>query len=540
MIRPLLWLYFVCILMPFAMAQRPSVTKLIEKKTSWDQSGSVLNISGVELYGQLEIPTFYSNRKFKRAWRDIHNVNDLVQCIEMSVDEGLDPRDYHYDRIMYLMGKKLSLGLNNEEKADLDILLTDAMILYMAHLMGGKLEQSELRSAWDVEKNARPSNVDSLLTVTLHNNMVKEVLEQSKPTHYLYEHMKSHLKRLRSEALKGAWPHVSAGKALKPGISDSRVLEVRAYLLRTGDLVKADDTGGEFFDQNLRYAVQRFQRRHGLEENGNVGLETLEQMQVSIDDRIETLRVNLERLRWIFHYPDRDFLVVNIAGFELKRFTDREEVFRSRVIVGEFHRKTPVFKGLMKYVVVNPTWILPYSISTGETLPMLQKDPNYLFEQHMEVSDSSGVHIDPSTLDWSKYSSSHFPFIIRQKPGPWNALGEVKFMFPNKYRVYLHDTPSRGLFDRSQRAFSHGCIRTEDVWPLFISLMDDPENWNQEKIDEMLESGETVTIHLPKPVPIYIIYLTATVDEDDRLYFLKDVYKRDPAISELLNVPRDP
>ncbi len=256
-----------------------------------------------------------------------------------------------------------------------------------------------------------------------------------------------------------------------------------------------------------------------------------------IEKRIETIKINLERLRWIFHNPDEDFLIVNIAGFNVRRYTNRKQVFESRVIVGKYHHESPVFKGEMKYIVMNPTWTLPYSIATNETLPKLKKDPGYLADKHMEVMDGSGKVLNPSSIDWNQYSRGNFPFIIRQKPGPWNALGEVKFMFPNKYSVYLHDTPSRGLFERQDRAFSHGCIRTEDKWGLLMSLMDDPEVWNMDKINEILKSGETTTIQLPEPINIYLIYLTAVADRENNLYFFKDVYKRDDAVGKELAKP---
>lgn len=358
-----------------------------------------------------------------------------------------------------------------------------------------------------------------------------------KPAHYMYTLMKLHLKKLRDEAEEGGWPEVSGGETLKRDMDDPRILEIREYLTATGDL-KATATDQEsVFDEELEVAVKKFQTRHGLTADGAIGKGTIEQIQVPIEKRIEQLKLNLERLRWIFHHPDEDFLIVNIAGFHVRRITNREEVFNSRVIVGKYHHESPVFKGVMEYIVVNPTWTLPYSIATNETLPKLKKDPGYLAAKHMEVMDRGGKILDPSVIDWSQYSRGNFPFIIRQKAGPWNALGEVKFMFPNKYSVYLHDTPARSLFDRQDRAFSHGCIRTEDKWGLLMSLMDDPETWNMDKVNEILKSGETTTIKLPKPVNIYLVYLTAVADRENNLYFFKDVYKRDDAVARELEKP---
>lgn len=518
-------------------AQDLSVEEILEDKILAKETQGTVIVEGIELFSQVELPKFYTNREFELAWTSYKNRRDLIESLESSYDEGLSPEDYHLDRIRKLMAKSDKAKLSKTETADLDLLMTDALILYASHLLEGKLEQSEIRKNWDVERNAGPSNPDSLLTITLHNQNIKQVFEDFKPHHYMYDLMKFHLKRLRKESAQGGWPWVSDGEVLKPGDTAGRVAEIRKYLIAVGDLKESLVENKNIFDKDLEQGVKKFQWRHKLTQDGVIGKGTVEQMQVPVEDRIDMLLLNLERTRWIFHQPDEDFLLVNIAGFHVKRFTNRKEVFNSRAIVGKYHKESPIFKGVMEYIVINPTWILPYSIATHETLPNLKKDPGYLEEKHMEVMDNKGKLLNPSSIDWNQYTSGNFPFIIRQKAGPWNALGEVKFIFPNKYAVYLHDTPSRGLYNQQDRAFSHGCIRTEDKWGLLMSLMNDPEVWNMEKINEILESGETTKIYLPKPINIYLIYLTAAVDEDNNLMFMKDVYKRDDAVLKALKAP---
>ena len=518
-------------------AQDLSTEGILEGKIRAEKSQGAVVVEGIELFSQVELPKFYTNREFELAWTSRKNRRDLIESLESSYDEGLSPEDYHLERIRKLMVKSDKAKLTKTETADLDLLMTDALILYASHLLEGKLEQSEIRKNWDVERNAGPANPDSLLTITLHNQNIKQVLEDFKPHHYMYDLIKFHLKRLRKESAQGGWPKVSVGEVLKPGDTAARVSEIRKYLIATGDLKEVPVENKDIFDKDLEEGVKKFQWRHKLNQDGVIGKGTIEQMQVPVEDRIDMLLINLERTRWIFHQPDEDFLLVNIAGFYVKRYTNRKEVFHSRAIVGKYLKESPIFKGVMEYIVMNPTWILPYSIATHETLPNLKKDPGYLAAEHMEVMDSKGKILNPSTIDWKKYSSGNFPFIIRQKAGPWNALGEVKFIFPNKYAVYLHDTPSRGLYNEQDRAFSHGCIRTEDKWGLLMSLMNEPEVWNMEKINEILESGETTKINLPKPINIYLIYLTAAVDEDNNLMFMKDVYKRDDAVLKALKAP---
>ena len=518
-------------------AQELSIEEIFEQKIQGEASQNGISVDGVELFSQVELPKFYTYRGFELSWRDEINKNDLIESLESSFDEGLDPADYHLEKIKELIGKSKKNKLSNDELVDLDLLLSDALILYGSNLLEGKLEQSALRKNWDVEKNEKPEHIDSLLTVTLYNHSVKQALENLKPNNFMYQLMKSHLKRLREEAKDGGWPEVSEGATLKPGDSSARIVEVRKYLIAVGDLKKEKVADENVYDEDLELAVKRFQLRHKLTDDAAIGKGTIGQMNIPIEERINTVLVNLERMRWIFHQPDEDFLMVNIAGFRVKRFTNREEVFDSRVIVGKYNHKTPVFKGVMKYIVMNPTWTLPYSIATHETLPKLKKDPGYLAAKHMEVLDRNGTILNPANIDWNQYSAGNFPFQIRQKAGPWNALGEVKFIFPNKYSVYLHDTPSRGLFDRQDRAFSHGCIRTEEKWGLLMSLMDDPDVWNMDKINEILKSGKTTNIPLPKPVNIYLIYLTAAVDHQNNLLFNRDIYKRDSEILQALEKP---
>jgi L,D-transpeptidase YcbB len=529
-------IFFILFKLPL-FAQDTTVEELIMKKVSNEGTNNEAFASNIVLFSQIELPKFYNNRNFEIAWSDKKNRNDLLASIQSAYGEGLNPKDYHLEKITNLLNKSKYEKLNKMDIADLDLLMTDALILYASHLISGKVEQSKLRSEWDIELNQRPKHIDSLLTSTLHNKNVKVALESLKPKHYLYKLMKFNLKEYRELAKKGGWPKISEGETLKKEMIDDRILEIRKYLLITKDLKVNNVENESLFDEELETAVKKFQTRHNLTDDGVIGKGTIEQMNVSIEDRIDMIKINLERMRWVFHEPDDDFLLVNIAGFYVKRFTIKVETFNSRVIVGKYNKESPIFKGVMTYIVLNPTWTLPYSIATHETLPKLKKDPGYLSAKHMEIMDRNGKILNPDNIDFNQYSSGNFPFIIRQKAGSWNALGQVKFMFPNKYAVYLHDTPSRGLFNQQDRAFSHGCIRTERKWELLMSLMDDPDVWNMDRINEILKSGETTTIKLPKPVNIYIMYWTSRVDTENNLYFMKDVYKRDPAVLKALNIP---
>jgi murein L,D-transpeptidase YcbB/YkuD len=252
-------------------------------------------------------------------------------------------------------------------------------------------------------------------------------------------------------------------------------------------MIESADT--ETFDDQLEKAVMRFQRRHHLAADGAVDKQTLEDLNVPVEKRIDQIRINLERLRWVLHAINGKFVIADIAGFKVFVYKDNEIIWTSRVQVGRPYRQTPVFKATITYMELNPTWTVPPGILAKDILPAVKNDPGYLKERNISVIDRSGKEINQDTIDWSKYSGRNFPYQLRQDPGPNNAMGLIKIMFPNKHLVFIHDTPSRSLFDRTDRTFSSGCIRTEKPFELAEILLDNPAKWNQESFKRIIDSG---------------------------------------------------
>ncbi|MCF6170645.1 MAG: L,D-transpeptidase family protein [Bacteroidales bacterium] len=536
-LRRLTFFILINILFFFALqAQENGVQQLIKQRVEKGLDNKSVAAAGIVLFSQNELPVFYTNRESAPAWVQQRNMDELLTSLEHAYDEGLNPNDYHLKDLRKLLQLKEQNKLSVEAAADLDMLLTDALLLYASHLVLGKVDQSKIRPGWDIPLNSLPQNVDSLLAAALESSSIQRELEKLKPQNFMYVHMKKGLERLREISENGGFPAVPEGEVLKKGMVGERIVALRKYLSITGDLSSTDFLS-DSLDEGLEAAVKQFQFRHNLNQDGVIGKETLAQMNVPVEQRINTLRLNLERARWVMHQLQPDFLVVNIAGFNIRRLTNEEVVFYSRVIVGKNHHESPIFKSKLTYFVINPTWTLPYSIATKETLPKLKKNPAYLAEKNMEIMNRDGKILDPSTIDFSQYSRSNFPFTVRQKAGPHNALGQVKFMFPNHYAVYLHDTPARSLFEREARAFSHGCIRLDKKWDLLMNLTGEPDVWNMEKINAVLKSGETTTVKLKNPIDIIILYWTAGADKQDRLYFNKDVYDRDMAVLKALDTP---
>jgi murein L,D-transpeptidase YcbB/YkuD len=292
---------------------------------------------------------------------------------------------------------------------------------------------------------------------------------------------------------------------------------------------------GTLFNKAVEIAVLAFQRSRRLSSDGRVGKQTLAALNIGPKQRIETLRVNLERARWLRDIGlDDKFIAVNIAGFRVYLFENGKISWQTRAVVGKTYHKTPLFTAKMKYLVLNPTWTPTPNILRNETVPKARKDPGYLDSKNYAVFDKSGNRVDPRKADWSNYRQ----YRIVQQPGPGNALGRVKFIFPNKHFVYLHDTPSRNLFGEKSRAFSHGCIRTENPLELARRLLADQNKWTPEAIERVLKTGRTATVHLRKPMPVFLLYWTANpLREGAEIEYLPDVYGRDGAILKALDRP---
>jgi murein L,D-transpeptidase YcbB/YkuD len=354
------------------------------------------------------------------------------------------------------------------------------------------------------------------------------------PRVFLYERFKAALAEYRALEAAGGWPTVPTGPTLRLGMTDERVAVLAARLAVTNDLTSEDaGAAGTFYDETIAAGVRRFQARHGLAADGAVGPATLAALRVPVAARIEQLRVNLERARWVFYDPESEFLVVNIAGFQLYHVRRGEIVWRTRVQVGRPYRQTPIFRAEMTYLVVNPTWTVPPGILRNDILPAVRRDSGYLAARNIDVFDQNGARVDPATVDWNGRRS--FPYRFVQRPGPDNALGRIKFMFPNEHAVYLHDTPSRDLFERDSRAFSSGCIRVENPFELSKLLLGSARA--EERFEALQKSGRTETVFLDKPMPVLLLYWTAEVDAEGRVSFFSDLYERDAGVAAALAEP---
>jgi murein L,D-transpeptidase YcbB/YkuD len=351
-----------------------------------------------------------------------------------------------------------------------------------------------------------------------------------------YQRLKAALADYRALAAAGGWTTIQDGPTLKPGMSGPRVMELRQ---RLGVPVAP---GGDrlLFDGTLAEAVAAFQGRHGLEQDGLVGQNTLAALNVPVEERVQQMLLNMERRRWMPDDPGVRYVFVNLADFELKVVDGPKTVFDTRVVVGAPYHRTPVFSDEMTYVEINPYWNVPPSIARNELLPKIKADPGYLAANNFELLSNwsdSATAVDPYTVDWSAMAPERFTYKVRQGPGPGNALGHIKFMFPNQFNVYLHDTPARSLFAKDQRSFSHGCIRVEDPETFGSFVLGQQPGWSLAAIDAAIATGQRQVVGLAAPLPVHIAYLTAWVNKDGTVNFRRDVYGRDDKLAAALFGP---
>ncbi len=505
-----------------ARAETSSLEQEIQSRVEQMAAPGALSIEERSIAAEPLLSKIYAQRQFRPAWSSERNVAALLEAIERSEDHGLDPDEFHRARLIALRDEVSQSGATVATRADYDILLTDALARLAYHRYFGKVDPVELDDKWNFERPLIEEDPAKELNEVLDGEQVAAFIDELKISDSWYDGVLEALARYRAIADKGGWPLVPEGPALKPGMSDPRVPVLRTRLAATGDW-QGVDSDSDLYDADLEQAVRRFQARHGLEDDGVVGKGSIDALNVPVEARIDQIRVNLERGRWVLRGLGDDYVIVNIAGFETYMIRDGKEIWATKSIVGRNYRKTPVFRDDIRFIEFNPTWTVPPGILGKDILPKARENPAYISEKGFTVVDGSGKQVDPKSIDWSKAKPGNFPYSIVQPPGPENALGLVKFMFPNPYLVYLHDTASRGLFAKSERALSSGCVRIENPFDFAELLLSDQPEWTRKKIDEVVASGETTRVNLKTPLPVLLLYWTVWVDPDGQVRFRRDI-----------------
>ena len=479
--------------------------QFVDDDTSWDTTRQL-----------------YTLRQFEPAWSNADGISasadSALKVLENASAEGLNPQDFGVDELRAMRESFKTAKPPNEtprpSQDEFELRLSYSLMRYVSQLCFGRINPADVLPEWP--KPEKTCEVVQIVQDALASNGVENLAEHLSPKLQEYAALKAALSRYREIAAQGGWQSLSTPTTKKPSAAFVSMLQARLAITADPDL-------------------KAFQTRHGLKPDGRIGPKTIDALNVPVDQRIAQIEINLDRMRWIADRFEPQHIRVNIPGFELTVHDADQVPLQMRAIVGSQENATPILDGVMEYLVFSPYWNIPLSIATKELLPKIQGNRKYLERENIEVVRGSGAKaevIDPSKINWHKESELSV-YQLRQKPGTMNALGLVKFIFPNSYNIYLHDTPSGNLFDRLTRTLSHGCIRVEHPKELATYLLRDQPEWTPEAIDEAMHAGMEKRANLKTRIPVHLFYWTAWVDTDGNAQFREDVYGYDEKHWEL-------
>jgi murein L,D-transpeptidase YcbB/YkuD len=476
---------------------------------------------------------FYSHRNFRAAWTDGRDFSQLLKSLNETEIDGLVPTDFHVAELAQAQLAIQTTAPTPAQSAAFDLAATRTYITALLQLRRGKVDPARLDFHWNFDPvGVDPREDVNSFFAALDDHDVARAFAQAPPQEAVYRSMRVALAQLRQVRDAGGWPKVTEGQSLKPGMDGVAVTQLRARLVAAGYLQPQKGKRTDY-DDTVTAAVKKYQAEQYLGADGVAGAATLAALNVPVEARIDQVRVNMERARWLLYKLQGTFVVVDIAGYKVALYRDGQPIWRSRVQVGKPFRSTPVFQSEITYVTFNPTWTVPPTILVKDMLPKIQQNPGYLAANRIRALDREGNVLDPSGIDW--YNARGIT--LRQDAGPENSLGQVVIRFPNDYAIYLHDTPHRELFAKSMRATSSGCIRVENPLQLVELLFNDPVRWNSEGIQKQLAKGKTENIQLPVKVPVLLAYWTVDLSNDGRVTFKPDVYGYDSPVLRRLNMP---
>jgi murein L,D-transpeptidase YcbB/YkuD len=529
----------LCLLLGATNAAGQQVDDTIRQHIERHQMSGRLVVSGMDIAARDVLWKLYEDNNYAPLWQE-QGRDALIDMVGRAEEEGLLPRDYHHEKLLSLrrMGSR-----KPEDIADLDLLLTDSLMRYVYHRYFGKVNPSDLDSDWNLSRRLDHDPLQMIVDIMSAGDMQQKIVEILGDWDPYYQKMKALLADYRGRAARegGGYPSVPSGPTLRKGMRDPRVSLLRQRLQASNHLENVSPDDPEYFDAEMERAVIKFQNETEIDADGAVGAGTLAALNVSLQSRIDQIRVNMERARWISQdlRGVDDFVIVNIAAFKTALVRDYEVVWEGRSQVGRTYRKTPIFRANMKYVQFNPTWTVPPGILKRDILPKLKADAEgYLAEKNMKLVDNStGKEINPASIDWAAATPRNFRYQVVQKPGGDNALGLVKFIFPNPHFVFLHDTNHREHFDDKLRTFSSGCIRIEHPFEFARLLLND-DKWDDAAIQAVVKSERTKTVYPKDSLPVLVLYWTVDPTTEDGVPdFLADVYDRDDRVLEALEAP---
>nr|WP_235857788.1 L,D-transpeptidase family protein [Marimonas lutisalis] len=472
-----------------------------------------------------DIAAFYQANDYKGIWtggfgRDASRRKALFEAIASADEHGLPVARYDAEGLM----ARLKAAKTARDRGFAEVEMSRTFLELARDMQTGALVPSRID---DGIKRAVPYRERVSYLVNFAKSNPRGFFRALPPKTHEYARLMKEKLRLERLLAKGGWGQKVPAKSLKPGQSGNAVVILRNRLMAMGYLRRSSS---QTYDANLQAAVQQFQLDHGLAADGVAGAGTMTEINVDVADRLKSVIVAMERERWFNTERGKRHVLVNITDFTAKILDNDKVTFETRSVVGatSHDRRTPEFSDVMEFMVINPTWNVPRSITVKEYLPMLKRNPNAA--GHLRIVDSRGRTVSRGAVNFGAYNAKTFPFALKQPPSRRNALGLVKFMFPNKYNIYLHDTPAKNLFARETRAYSHGCIRLHQPFEFAYTLLAKQTRDPQGEFKRHLDTGRESVVPLEQPVPVHLIYRTAYTQAKGRTQFRRDIYGRDARI----------
>jgi len=547
----IVFLFSYCVRKPTSQSVHPSISnpsKVTYKNKPVKNLFDSVNLKVVQQIQQIQKNQFITENKVadysKRLsaiyglnnnqtfWLSPNRIDEVLKVLKESSTDGLNPDDYQYTVLFTSYNKLKEKNDNVQQAFDLEVLLTYNLLKYSRHMIQGKVNPTAVFSEWNYPLRSENSISDTLFA-KIFSGKLDLLIDNIRPNHPIYKSLQGTLGQIDTmEVSEINWQIIKyTGSPLQIGDTALSLIEVKKHLRALG--IYHTDSIDFLFDKGLGESIKDFQKHSGISSTGILDKKTLNALNFTLPELRNTVLANLERSRWILHDLPNDYIWVNIADYTLTHIKNNKEVYKEAVIVGKEVHQTPVFEALLTYIEFNPYWTVPASIAIKEILPQLKLHPDYLVKHNMQLYMNNDSVASPSSF--ASYDETNFPFTIKQKPGDDNSLGKVKFIFPNPYSVYLHDTPSKYLFAKDQRTFSHGCIRLKNPINFAYHLLSQ-QGYTSSQISEIVYSGKNQVISLDTKIPIMIIYFTCYSKSGDKhMYFLKDIYGNDQKIVQLLN-----
>lgn len=492
-------------------------SQAIRQSFAAQPSACASTLAAAELQSASLLHELYAQEAFLPLWQEPSRRVALLHELEQLADDGLDSNEYLLDSLRTALPKDI------QQRACADLLISHRYLQALQHLSRGRVAQEPIEPFWRAPDSVSPTPRPSLLSMAGQGiDDLPAAFATARPILRQYQQLRRAYAERRRLPL-AEWTPIPGGRLLRPDMRDARVPLLLARLAAEGYIDERSAVASDHYDATLVTATQRFQTRHGLQADGMIGPDSLTALNTSAAARLEQLRVNLERWRWLAGDIEAQTLLVNIAGGQLSYYRDHQLLWQGRAQVGRPERQTPQLKSLVSRLTLNPTWTVPPTIMREDKLPAIRRDLGYLALHQMRVLDRDGNPLDPTKVDWQHPGA----IILRQDAGPKNPLGQLVIRFANPFSVYLHDTPSQHLFSKSPRAFSSGCVRIEGIVELLDTLL--PAD-DCAEIARLLASGNTKEFPLRERLPIVLAYWTAEVDADGELILRNDLYARDQSV----------